>query len=272
MQKISVIMGIYNCEKTLPQAIESILTQTYPDWELVMCDDGSTDRTFQVAASYRDRYPDRMILLRNEENRRLSYTLNRCLQAAHGELIARMDGDDRCAPERLEKQVSFLQEHPELDLVGTGMRYFGDDGDHSVLLHPVERPTKETLKKEIPFFHATILTYASVYARLGGYTDLPRVERVEDIDLWFRFYHMGFSGMNMNEALYFVREDENAIRRRTVRGRYHEYLAWKNGYRLLGFSPLLAVRPLVKLAAKALIPASGMKRIRKWQKRIGKGA
>ena len=84
--EISVIMGMYNCADTLSEAIESILNQTMKEWELIMCDDGSSDATYEVAELYRKRYPEKMILLRNRENRGLNYTLNRCLKAAKGKL------------------------------------------------------------------------------------------------------------------------------------------------------------------------------------------
>ena len=76
MAKISVIMGIYNCAATLPEAIDSILAQTFTDWQLIMCDDGSIDDTFTVAKAYQDRYPQKIILLHNEENKGLNHTLN----------------------------------------------------------------------------------------------------------------------------------------------------------------------------------------------------
>ena len=84
--EISVIMGMYNCADTLSEAIESILNQTMKEWELIMCDDGSSDATYEVAELYMKRYPEKMILLRNRENRGLNYTLNRCLKAAKGKL------------------------------------------------------------------------------------------------------------------------------------------------------------------------------------------
>ena len=99
-EKISVLMGIYNCEGTLREAIDSILNQTYENWELILCDDGSSDGTFAVAKEYQARFPDRIILLRNEENRGLNFTLNRCFKASSGEWIARQDGDDISLPGR----------------------------------------------------------------------------------------------------------------------------------------------------------------------------
>ena len=96
MKTISVIMGIYNCAETLPDAINSILNQTYSDWELIMCDDGSSDDTFDVAQKYVDIYPNQIILLQNEKNLGLNYTLNRCLALATG----KPRGDQRAVPRR----------------------------------------------------------------------------------------------------------------------------------------------------------------------------
>ena len=83
-------MGIYNCEDTLAEAIDCILNQTVSDWELILCDDGSTDGTYDVAKRYRMEYPDHIRLLRNKKNRGLNYTLNRCLKVSRGKYIARM--------------------------------------------------------------------------------------------------------------------------------------------------------------------------------------
>ena len=93
MAKVSIIMGIYNCAATLPEAIDSILAQTFSDWQLVLCDDGSKDSTYTVAESYQEKFPNKIVLLQNERNMGLNHTLNRCLQIANGEYVARMDGD-----------------------------------------------------------------------------------------------------------------------------------------------------------------------------------
>ncbi|MEO2261829.1 glycosyltransferase family 2 protein [Dorea sp. YH-dor228] len=87
---ISIIMGIYNCAETLPESIESILNQTFTDWELIMCDDGSNDNTYHVAEWYASVYQNKIVLLKNEKNRGLNYTLNKCLEAVKGKYIARM--------------------------------------------------------------------------------------------------------------------------------------------------------------------------------------
>lgn len=251
--KVSVIMGIYNCEKTLAEAIDSILNQTYTNWELIMCDDGSTDGTYTIAEEYQKRYPGKIVLLKNQQNMKLSYTLNRCLEAAAGELIARMDGDDRSRPERLQKQVSFLLAHPDIQLVGTGMRPFDKNGFHGIM-HPNLNPTGKALRSGTPFFHATILTLKQVYDALGGYSTEKRAERVEDIDLWFRFYANHFTGANLDEPLYEVREDYHAIKRRTLQARIHSIQTRAYGYKLLGFPAYWLIRPACVLFLKGVAP------------------
>lgn len=90
--KISVIMGIFNCEQTLSEAITCIFAQTYSNWELILCDDGSTDSTAMIAQKYAQMYPHKIVLLKNAQNLGLNETLNRCLQFAKGEYIAKIVG------------------------------------------------------------------------------------------------------------------------------------------------------------------------------------
>ena len=112
-KKVSIIMGIYNCADTLPEAIDSIVNQTYVNWELIMCDDGSKDTTYQIAEKYQKMYPDKIVLIKNEKNQGLNYTLNHCLQYVTGDYIARMDGDDLSLPTRLEKEVTFFENNTQ---------------------------------------------------------------------------------------------------------------------------------------------------------------
>lgn len=269
--KITLISGIYNCADTLPQAIESILAQTYVDWEWVLCDDCSTDNTYEVAREYADKYPDRIILLRNEKNMRLAYSLNRCLQIASGYYIARMDGDDLSAPDRFEKQIEFLQKHQDIQVVGTAMQQFNDvDGNIRLITKPEYVKDKYIMHKCIPFNHATIMTYKSVYDVLGGYTVADRTKRGQDYDLWFRFLYSGFTGANINEPLYFVREDINAIKRRTFKVRWANWETTKFGYKLLGYPKSWLYEEFCINLAKSLTPHNIQLLYRKYQKKRSK--
>ena len=129
MYKISVIMGIYNCEETLGESIDSLMSQRYQDFELIMCDDGSVDQTYNIAKEYKKRYPNKIKLLKNESNKGLNYTLNRCLKDAEGEYIARQDGDDISLPDRFFKEVQFLDDNLEYAIVSCPMIYFDKNGE-----------------------------------------------------------------------------------------------------------------------------------------------
>ena len=111
---ISVIMGIYNCESTLEDAVTSILSQTVNNYEIIMCDDGSDDGTYDKACELMKANPDIIYVIRNRENKGLACALNRCLKIAKGKYIARMDGDDKCLPNRFETELRELVEHSEL--------------------------------------------------------------------------------------------------------------------------------------------------------------
>ena len=257
--KVSVIMGIHNCEKTLQEAVDSIRRQTYTNWELILWDDGSTDGTYEIAKQYAAEDPARIRAFHDGQNRKLSHALNQCLRHATGELVARMDGDDLSRPDRLEKQVSYLQEHPETDLVGTQMNRFDENGHAGVLRAPLQ-PEPEMLRSKTPIHHATIMTYRSVYEALGGYTESETVEGVEDVDLWFRFFENGFKAATLDEALYDVRMDREALKRRTMGRRIRSLRTRAAGYKRLGFPRRWLLKPACTLLLKGLAPV--------WIKRI----
>ncbi len=251
-EKISVIMACYNCEKTLSKAIESILTQTYSDWVMICCDDGSSDNSLAILKSYEEQYPDRFVIITNEVNRKLPYSLNRCLEYVKTDFVARMDADDWCLPERFEKQVSFLREHPEYDLVGTGVTV--SDGEKKIAsIIKTPEPTKETMLRDNAFSHATIMTYKRVYDALGGYSLDPMVLRVEDVDLWCRFLSAGFRGYNLPDELYVILENENAVKRRTFQARLNSARTRNRGYKLMGYRGFICIKPYL-LVLRAFVP------------------
>ena len=104
---ISVLMGIYNCAETLEDAVRCIMQQTYTNWELIICDDCSSDKTLEIALQLASK-DKRIYVLKNAVNMTLAPSLNKCLSEAHGKYIARMDGDDVCALDRFEKELLFL--------------------------------------------------------------------------------------------------------------------------------------------------------------------
>lgn len=213
-------MGIYNCANTLEEAIESILTQTYQEWELIMCDDGSQDNTYEVATSFSKKY-ENIIVFQNERNMGLNYTLNRCLEKANGKYIARMDGDDISLPTRLEKEVAFLDQHREYAIVSTNMIYFDENGEWGKS-NMLKFPQKEDLVKATPFCHAPCMVRREAYEKVKGYSVEKKLLRAEDYHLWFKMYLEGYRGYNLQEVLYKMRDDRNATQRRKFKYRINE--------------------------------------------------
>lgn len=222
--RITVIMGIYNCQDTLAEALDSLLAQTYQGFRVVMCDDGSHDNTAAVAQSYADKFPDKFTLISNQENLKLAATLNRCLEHVGTEYTARMDGDDISMPDRFAKELEFLDAHPEYALVSCPMIYFDEKGVHRTGT-AVAAPTAEDFRRGTPFCHAPVLVRTSVYKAVGGYTAGPRTERMEDYHLWYKIYKKGYRGYNLPEPLYMMRDGREARARRvSLKNRWHGLL------------------------------------------------
>lgn len=216
---VSIIMGIYNCENTLKESIESILNQTYENWELIMCDDCSLDNTFNIAKTYEKEYPKKIKVIKNDVNLTLGPTLNRCLKLAKGKYIARQDGDDISHKERLKEEVRFLEKNSEYALVATGMISFDENGEKGI--HKLKKvPNKsDFLTKGSTFCHATILIKTEVFNELNGYSEEWYVKQAEDYELWSRFFQKEYKGYNLQKPLYYVREDMNAYKRRSAKRR-----------------------------------------------------
>lgn len=128
MPRISVIMPLYNEEKFVGESIESVLAQTYGDFELIIVDDASTDASPDIVRQYTEK-DNRIVALRNETNGGAACSRNRDLDVARGEFIAFADADDLLAPERFARQIAFFGQHPEIDLCGSYYTSFGHNQD-----------------------------------------------------------------------------------------------------------------------------------------------
>lgn len=257
-------MACYNCSKTLNKAIDSILAQTYTNWVMICCNDGSKDNTLNILHNYQLQYPDKFVILQNDRNRKLPYSLNHCLEHVKTELVARMDADDWSMPDRLEKQVSFLQEHPEFDLVGTGIRVSTGKTILTTIIQPMV-PVPEDMLHCNCFSHATIMTYKRVYDALNGYSLDPSVERCEDLDLWSRFFAVGFHGYNLSDELYVILEDENAVRRRDLKNRLNTAKTLMSAFKRMNLHGFACYKKAYFQVLTYFIPMGVYKKLHVWK-------
>jgi len=183
--KISVVMPAYNAEKYIAEAIESILNQTFRDFEFIIIDDASTDNTGKIIAEYAKK-DNRIKVFTNEKNLYISKTLNLGLSCAQSEIIARMDADDISLPERLEKQYKKITENNDIAVVGTYIRVINEKGDFLYIRkYPLEdKKLKRNMFKYSPFAHPVVMYRKKVVIEFRGY--LPVYSPSEDLNLWFR--------------------------------------------------------------------------------------
>lgn len=187
---VSVLLPVYNAERYLAQAIESILNQSFTDFELLITDDGSTDRSLKILQAYAATDP--RIRLLSRVNKGLISTLNEMLELAQGEYLARMDADDISTPDRLALQVKFLQQHPEIVCVGGAFDLIDPQG-RTVQWIPMPQHNDEIqqmlLIGRTIINHPCALIRRSALQQVGGYD--PTMKTVEDLDMLLRLGEIG---------------------------------------------------------------------------------
>jgi glycosyltransferase involved in cell wall biosynthesis len=181
---VSIGMPVFNCEKTLRIAVRSILNQTYSNWELILIDDGSSDKTLEIANSFQD---PRIKVVNDGLNQRLQIRLNQAIVLSNGKYFARMDGDDVSYPERLQRQVEYLEKHPEIDLLGTAGMNFDDSGLAIGVMVPKETHAEICAHPwtQFPIAHPTWMGKLEWFQKFQYRRDAIRME---DYDLLLRSY------------------------------------------------------------------------------------
>jgi glycosyltransferase involved in cell wall biosynthesis len=187
MPKVSVVMSVYNGERFLRQAVDSILNQAFPDFEFIVVDDGSTDGTAEILSGYAK--ADARLCVVTQENRGLVKSLNRAIGMAQGEYIARMDADDVSMPERLAVQVRWLDMHPQIAVLGTRYNEIDESGQ---VIRRGNRYVGSTLVKRAllqgnssVFCHGSVMFRRTCFEHVGGYREQFE-NAAEDYDLWLR--------------------------------------------------------------------------------------
>ena len=199
---VTIGLPFYNAEKYLALAIESVLQQTYTNWELLLLDDGSTDDSLSIAQSYAQK-DSRIRVISDGKNKNLATRLNELPSLAQGLYLARMDADDIMHSARIERQLAVLKAHPEIDVLGTNAYIINDENAVTSTRYPLT--PKNTLTRVKSFIHPTII------AKKQWFLENPydtKALRMEDAELWYRT-HSKYHFVRLNEPLLFYREVGN---------------------------------------------------------------
>lgn len=207
---VSVIIPVFNGEKYLEAAISSILNQTYRNIEVIIINDGSSDSSEKIIHSI----VDKRIIYKYQKNQGLSKTLNTAIKLSRGEYIVRQDQDDISLPERVEKQLAFLIENPEISMVGCGAKIWREGRETArSLRHPCsDSELKIALLFDNFFIHSSIMLRKKIFDKVGFYSESLQRQPPEDYELWSRVVKE-FPVANMKDLLVCYREVGNSMSR-----------------------------------------------------------
>lgn len=268
-------MGVYNPAdgNRFLESVHSIVRQTFQDWELMIYDDGSKAAylpLFQAAT----KLDSRIRLLHGKHNRGLAHALNEGIRHARGCYVARMDDDDWAMPDRLRKQVTFLEAHPKYQWVGSNAELMDKHGVWGLLRVP-QRPQTRDFLPHSPYIHPSVMFRKEVLLRSGGYREEARYMQCEDYELFMRLHSQGETGFNLQEPLLQYWEDRSSYRKRTYARRVREMKLRYHGFQELGIMTPAALPYVIKPLAVGMIPGGAYGFIRrkskKWRKKQGEG-
>ncbi|MBD5383456.1 MAG: glycosyltransferase family 2 protein [Ruminococcaceae bacterium] len=257
MVGISVIMPVYNPEPSeLKRALSSVLSQSMGDFELVICDDCSKPYVHEIISECND---ERIVYLRNERNGGCAYSLNRCIEAARGELLIRQDADDYSLPERFAV-LKDAYERTGADIIATNILLFDESGEWGHRDYP-EKVEKRDFLFAVPFMHGACALKKSSVAAAGMYPVSRDTARCEEYALFMTMFASGARGINLPKRLYAFNENRAAISRRRYSDKVREVKVKARGFRELGLYPRGIVY-LAKPLIVGLIPPKLLARIK----------
>ena len=259
--KISVIMSVYNAQTYLDEAINSILVQSFRDFEFLIIDDCSNDDSSNILdlAAQKD---VRIKTFVNSENLGLTKNLNKLIQMSNGEYIARMDADDISLSERFMEQIEHFESHRNIDIIGTFSENISNEGkitgarkvpithDEIIKLLPILNPLS----------HPTVMFRAAALKRIGGYDERYRTS--QDFHLWYKAVGCGLQIHNIPKILFQYRMNDNYISRKSFKYRMNEFKIKLDGYRLIGL-PWYKYHAALLSLALAFVPSFLFSQIKK---------
>lgn len=262
---VSVIMAVHNQwdEKILLAAVDSILRQTYPFFEFIIWNDGSHPDVAKKLHGLME-LDDRIIVVGQNENKGLAFSLNECIRLAKGKYIARMDSDDISLPCRLERQVDFLEMNTEYDWCGTCVELIDQQGIWG-MRHMVEKPQIKDYFKYSPYVHPSVMFRATLFDENKGYLEAQETLRCEDYEMFMRLVQRGKRGYNIQKNLFQYRETRESYYKREVGFRINEakirYKSFKNLNVLFPIGWVYVLRPVVA----CIIPGILLEYIKRFQ-------
>ena len=244
---VSIIIPCYRQAEYISEAIESVISQTYDNWECIIIDDGSPDNTKDISSLY-IRY-DKRIKYIYQENQGVSNARNNGILFSRGKYILPLDADDIIASTYVEKAVSILESHPEYAVAGTLIQRFDEEGYWGTPGKGHKVSVKDIFQLRA-FTHPSVMMRKTALTKVGGYTVSPLTMRSQDFDLWCKLYCNGFVGFNMDEILLDYYEKRNATKEVVFKYKYSLYKMmkyWRKKMRLPISYNYYAYRVLIKL-------------------------
>ncbi|MBD2892567.1 Undecaprenyl-phosphate 4-deoxy-4-formamido-L-arabinose transferase [Actinomadura sp. RB99] len=205
---VSVIIPCYNYSDYLPQALDSVLKQTFSDWEIIVVDDGSTDGSAEVAQGFIDLHPDQRIRLIRQANAGVSAARNSGIAAAAARYILPLDADDMIAPTMLEKTTAVLDADPDVAIASTDLFIFTDIEDLPPEVLPLPPYDRELLLQRLIMFYCSLYR-REVWETVGGYNE--QMDAGEDWDFWIGCAENGFDAHHISEPLFGVRNKDTGL-------------------------------------------------------------
>ena len=256
---ISVLMSVYKSEKSsyLDRALKSVWNdQTLKPNEIILVEDGPLGEDLnEVVDHWKERLSDRLVLLCNETNLGLTKSLNKGIKYVRSEYIARMDSDDISDPLRFERQFNYLQEHPEIDVLGGALQEFNDENSNLNVRHYPLTPEqcREYIVKASPLAHPTVMIRRRVFDSGIRYDE--RFRTSQDIALWFDLLVKGFKIANLPDVTINFRRSGDLFKRRSRNKAFNEFKIYLNGiYRLEGLFSWKYIYPLSRFVFRLMPP------------------
>ena len=207
---ISILIPVYNSEKYLESAINSIINQTHRKWKIIAINDGSTDNSAQILKKFKKKLGNQMLLLNNKKNKGIAYSLNKGLPFIKTEFFGRHDSDDISKNDRLEILIENLNKYPNYNFISSKMQSISD----KKLIYPLGKfikfPIYENFVECLPFCNAPTVFRSSILKSNVQFNSSKKFrKRLEDYEFFFQCYQKGYFGFNISKVTYFVRQDLN---------------------------------------------------------------